>query len=51
METIHVINVQIHLIQNRSSPLFGSYYLAWYHLYGGTIKQIMTNPSGDRDTI
>ena len=31
--------------------LFGPYYLAYYYHYGGIIKQIMTNPSGDRDTI
>ena len=31
--------------------LFGPYYLAYYYHDGGIIKQIMTNPSGDRDTI
>ena len=34
----------------QTSALFGSYNLANYH-YGGIIKQIMTNTSGDRDTI
>ena len=31
--------------------LFGSYYLAYYYHHGGITKEIMTNPSGDRDTI
>ena len=31
--------------------LLRSYYLANYYHSGGIIKQKMTNPSGDRDTI
>ena len=38
-------------IYQQKLVLLRSYYLANYYHSGGIIKQKMTNPSGDRDTI
>ena len=42
---------QIRYSYFKTSALFGSYNLAYYDHNRGIIKQIMTNTSGDRDTI